>query len=494
MAEAFCKQFKLEFVRTFKDEGISGFRGKNFSHESALSAFLKLVDNGQIEKGSVLILESMDRLSRESSRKCLPKFLEIINRGIAIGVVSLGKILDEKSIDENQMELMFVLMEFSRANNESFVKSERQKSIIRGKIEKIQAGEKVWFGVQKPSWIIGLKDGKFVLDEKRVVVVKSIFERYLSGHSTNKIADSLNELKTPTLRLFKDKTTNNMKLWTNSTVAELLRNKNVRGWFGINGVEFDNYFPAIVSEKDFLLTQNKLQTNVKNRGGSKHGLVRNLFKGLLFCPCENVIETKVGSYTNVKGSLNHYSHYICRGVKNKSGCTNKGRFYVSLFEQDIFAMVLGQSPDELLFKPRTKAESATGKLELQLLKLDADINDTVKLIGKVKLPQLDAQLTTFEKQKAELELKLKTEQAKEVSNNTTPLRVTKLKQLLDATDDVKLNEALGQMVVKLQDTKIRQQLRNIMPDLFTRIELDFVKGKYAATFTNGKQRALAALH
>ena len=54
MAEAFCKQFKLEFVSTFKDEGISGFRGKNFSHESALSAFLKLVDSGQIEKGSVL--------------------------------------------------------------------------------------------------------------------------------------------------------------------------------------------------------------------------------------------------------------------------------------------------------------------------------------------------------------------------------------------------------------------------------------------------------
>src|ERR1039457_7172226 len=74
-AELFAKQFNLELRQTFSDDGVSGFKGKNFSNESALSAFLKLVDSGEIEKGSCLIVENMDRLSRQSILPCLSKFI-----------------------------------------------------------------------------------------------------------------------------------------------------------------------------------------------------------------------------------------------------------------------------------------------------------------------------------------------------------------------------------------------------------------------------------
>jgi DNA invertase Pin-like site-specific DNA recombinase len=47
----FCNQFGLTLVDTFRDEGMSGFKGKNFSNESALSAFLKLVESGAVEPG-----------------------------------------------------------------------------------------------------------------------------------------------------------------------------------------------------------------------------------------------------------------------------------------------------------------------------------------------------------------------------------------------------------------------------------------------------------
>jgi DNA invertase Pin-like site-specific DNA recombinase len=70
-AQVFCKQFSLQLVSTFKDEGVSGFKGRNFSNESALGHFLKLVENGTIEKGSVLVIENMDRLSRQSILPCL---------------------------------------------------------------------------------------------------------------------------------------------------------------------------------------------------------------------------------------------------------------------------------------------------------------------------------------------------------------------------------------------------------------------------------------
>jgi DNA invertase Pin-like site-specific DNA recombinase len=179
-AQVFCKQFGLQLVSTFKDEGISGFKGKNFSNVSALGHFLKLVENGTIEKGSVLVVENMDRLSRQSILPCLSKFIDIINQGVSVGVISQNKILDETSITANPMELMLVLVEFARANNESEAKSIRVKSVIQSKIERVRKGEKVWFGVQKPSWIIGMTDGKFALDKNRIKLVQHIFCSYLS--------------------------------------------------------------------------------------------------------------------------------------------------------------------------------------------------------------------------------------------------------------------------------------------------------------------------
>jgi DNA invertase Pin-like site-specific DNA recombinase len=163
-AEAFCKQFGLTLIDTFTDEGVSGFKGKNFSDESALGAFLKLVEKGTVETNSVLILENMDRLSRQSIMPCMAKFMEIISKGVSIGVISQNRILDEKSM--TTMELMQVMVEFERANNESETKSKRSKSVIAAKIEKANKGEKVWFATQKPSWIIGLKDGEFILDNR----------------------------------------------------------------------------------------------------------------------------------------------------------------------------------------------------------------------------------------------------------------------------------------------------------------------------------------
>ncbi len=84
----------------------------------------------------------MDRLSRQSILPCLTKFIEIINSGVSIGVISQNKILDTKSITENPMELMLVLVEFARANNESETKSVRSKSKIASKMKRSNKGKK----------------------------------------------------------------------------------------------------------------------------------------------------------------------------------------------------------------------------------------------------------------------------------------------------------------------------------------------------------------
>lgn len=482
---------------TFTDEGVSGFRGKNFSNESALSEFLKLVENGTVAKNSVLVLENMDRLSRQSILPCLSKFIEIINRGVSVGVISQNKILDVKSITENPMELMLVLVEFARANNESETKSKRTKSVIAGKIELAKQGEKVWFGVQKPSWVVGVSNGKFILDEERVKLVKNIFARYLAGHSCSHIAESLNESKTPTLRRIKD------GIWTNSTVAELLRNKNVFGWFGINGVEIDNYFPQIVSDKVFQLTQQKLAFNVKNRGGSKYGLVRNLFKGLLTCAeCKQVIETKISTYRTVTGTVNHYADYICRGVKNKNGCTNKGRVNVGDFEAKMFQHILNLND---FTKQPVPTNDALNELENRLARIQNTIGRYMKLLDSDELAdmkELSVNLARLNKEKAQLIKDIEAEKAKSAAVSSSPMVIEMLRDRfsnknaktvrgvlhLKAVSKKMLDDELARIKVHLHGTEDRKQIRNMMPTIFDGIRIQFGNEvKAFCRFVNGRE-------
>src|ERR1700730_130452 len=64
-----------------EDIGISAFRGAN-AREGALSRFLEAVISGTITSGSYLIVESLDRLSREQVLSAQSLFLSIIQAGI----------------------------------------------------------------------------------------------------------------------------------------------------------------------------------------------------------------------------------------------------------------------------------------------------------------------------------------------------------------------------------------------------------------------------
>ena len=459
-AQEFCKIHSLKLVDTFTDSGVSGYKGKNFSHESALSQFLRLVENETIQPNSVLILESMDRLSRQSILPCMTKFMEIIGKGVSLGVISQGKILTQESITKNPMELMLVLVEFARANNESEMKSQRAKAVVSKKIELVKTGQKVWFGAGKPTWISGLNDGKFILDSKRVKIVQDIFRRYLEGQTTNKIAEYLNQNKTPTLRAWKK------SMWTNGGVAELLRNKNVIGWFHINGIEIDDYYPAIICEKDFQKVQQRLVFNIKRHGGSKYGLVRNLFRGLLHCPiCEQVITIRSDAYKSVTGEIIQYNKYQCFGVKLKNGCTNKGRFPVVKFEKAFFDFIMPAQKIESSKKSQTENQTLID-LENKLAKAERKINQLVQMLETEELSdlaELSASLGRLKKHRESIKKSLQAEKSKLLSQDNIP-------QAAQALWELHERHTLGETVT---DTKEREYIRNILPSLYKLVTLEF---------------------
>ena len=65
-----------------QDLGLSAYHAEH--REGALGRFLELVKGSRISEGSVLLVESLDRLSREEITEALEQFLAIIRSGVKI--------------------------------------------------------------------------------------------------------------------------------------------------------------------------------------------------------------------------------------------------------------------------------------------------------------------------------------------------------------------------------------------------------------------------
>src|SRR3954463_419532 len=80
LAVAFAAHHKLTLGREFQDLGVSAFRGKNTTR-GKLFEFLEEVRNGRITRGSWLLIEDFDRLSRGIITKALPVLFELMEAG-----------------------------------------------------------------------------------------------------------------------------------------------------------------------------------------------------------------------------------------------------------------------------------------------------------------------------------------------------------------------------------------------------------------------------
>src|ERR1035437_227861 len=462
---AFIEDHKLNVIQTMLDAGVSAFKGKNFSNESALGKFIECIKSGKIEIGSVLIIENLDRFSRDKITNCITKLIEIVNAGVSIGIVSMNMVIDLDQLNENPMLWNYVSNEFNRARSESKRKSEFGLRTIQRKLNEAKAGNKVYFGGLSPCWVSGVKDNQFVLNVDNVATIKRIFKLYLSGVSANGIATLFNTEKVKPLLFGKH--------FYGSTVKHYLKHKSLIGYVKINDFESDGFYPAIITENDFYKVQSKIEQNRMNRGGSVKHTCPNLFKGIAFCKCGGRIKID---------SFDKYAYVACANSENNI-CRDKHRWKLRDFERDLFFYLLKRTPDELLSKP-VQTNSTLQDLQTQLAKVNLVINNTAEMIaGGINLPKIKADLLALQVKENEIKELIQTEHIKSVQSSSVSLAKFK-DSFADNADDF---DALFQSIeTKLNDTKSRFELRNLMPDIFQRIELNMANESYKATLANGQ--------
>ena len=166
-AGEWCKanNVRLDTSLTLHDLGTSAFTGKHRENpdRNALASFLKLVGQGKVPKGSYLIVEALDRLSREHIQPALLLVLNLLQDGIR--VVQLMPVVTVYDSSSEAMQVMMMIMELSRGNSESRVKSERCGAAWGQKKEDARNG--IVMSENCPRWL-AVKDGKFVPIPERV--------------------------------------------------------------------------------------------------------------------------------------------------------------------------------------------------------------------------------------------------------------------------------------------------------------------------------------
>lgn len=329
----YAAENNLRLDETLHDIGISAYTGANV-RSGALGQFLQLVQNGQIKRGSFLLVESLDRLSRLQVRNALGPFIELINAGITIVTLADKQVYSDATVDENWTQLMMSLAIMSRAHEESQTKSDRLQRAAEGRRKRALAGE-TRFSHHMFRWFdqIEIAPDKYEYRlNKHADTVRRIYEWADAGIGQIVITRRLNEAKTPTLTGKGD--------WQQPTVGLILRNEAVIGTYQpvyrVNGKSqpygeaLRGYLPAVISEELFWRVQKNKR--VRNSAGRKGERLTNLIGPLATCAhCQGRMLIKTG------GAANNPQKYIrCDNNYRGGTCTGPtGQFRYDKVESAI---------------------------------------------------------------------------------------------------------------------------------------------------------------
>jgi DNA invertase Pin-like site-specific DNA recombinase len=256
---------------TYQDLGVSAFKGKN-AVEGALGVFIQAVESGVVPSGSFLLVESLDRLSRDNVDLALEQFLSITRRGISIVTLMDGMVYSQATIRENWTKLIMALAVMARANEESVTKSRRVKAAFD---KKRSLGQVITS--RGPSWLrLGVDGRTWEVIHDKAAVVNQIFDMAIAGKGQIQITRILEDEGVPVME--------SAKFWTQSVVGAILRNPAVYGVFRQKSggdQEVSDYYTPIMSKQKFMTAQDAIKGRL-SKGGTRKGIT-SLFSGMSYC-------------------------------------------------------------------------------------------------------------------------------------------------------------------------------------------------------------------
>jgi DNA invertase Pin-like site-specific DNA recombinase len=456
-AYAAAKGLELDTELTLHDLGVSAFHGRN-SKTGALAEFLAAVGRGEVPVGSFLLVESLDRISRDEILEAQGLFSLIISRGVTLVTLIDGKAYSKGSVNANPTDLIIAIVAMIRAHEESATKSRRLRDVNEHKRKQAatRATDKP-FTRRLPGWLRFDEETKrHALVPERARIVRIIYEKSLAGWGQDRIARWLNTEGEPTW--------GDAERWHRSYIKKVLTNSATIGTFTPHSTSRDdtgrrirspqsaveNYFPAAVEREVFDAVALR-QATTQARGRHANTLPRSIFAGLLRCGRCGGTVSRVSKGTHV--------YLVCAKANSRAGCQYLTVPYQEM--EDRFCEVIGGIIAEA---PRGRD---TEELEDEIAGVAAGVyaveEDTEAmaehLVGESDSPAI-------RKKMRELEARLDKERVRlaEMTAERDRLTDRRVKRRLDALEAVLSTKPLD--VVKA-NTALRDAVSKIVLDIDT---------------------------
>jgi DNA invertase Pin-like site-specific DNA recombinase len=264
MAEAYCARRRWNLnTATYRDLGVSAYRGKN-ALVGNLGEFLKAIESEAVKPGSALIVESIDRISRQGIDEGWDLIKKILKAGILLVTLSPEREFDvsaTKSLSKGALEIQLIL---ERAAEESERKSVRGTAVNN---QRKKLAREVGMTITKslPAWVVEI-GGKRLNDPVKAAAVKQIYKLAAAGYGASRIIRRLRDDGVAPL--------GRSGQWNRGYVRLLLGDRRVLGEHQpmradgkTDGEPIRNYYEPVVTEEQWSLVQGVLRSrNATDKG------------------------------------------------------------------------------------------------------------------------------------------------------------------------------------------------------------------------------------
>jgi len=270
------------------DAGKSAFHGHHRT-EGKLGDFLSAVESGKVSRGSILLVENIDRLSREGALSTLKDIIfKLWDQGITLQTLSPEETYEPNCNDSGKwMGLLFCMQ---RAQEESQRKSDLiRASRDRGRV--LAREQKKILTSRAPAWMYVDDQKTFQAIPEAADVVRLIFDLRLKGVSVRAIEKRLNGTSAWTPPPRKNQKTRG---WRASYIKKILSNPAVIGIYQPHrkiegkrepiGDPISDYYPVVIASEVFNAVQQQLAANKFGNGkAGRTGKAGNIFRGIVKC-------------------------------------------------------------------------------------------------------------------------------------------------------------------------------------------------------------------
>lgn len=280
--ELFETSTGTKIVEVVYDKGKSAFRGDN-ARSGNFKEMLDRMQSGAIRRGDFLVVESIDRITRQRVLDGVELLQGILKKGINIYTTVDKKTYSYNDPSRDFENLLMISLIAKRANEESETKSGRLLSAWKARKAKAENGEVIIKKGKSIPYGLRVEEGQFVIHKEEQEEIKQLFELLLQ-FGINTAITKINETS--------------LKKWNNGTLNKIIKHKTVIGCMATHRIEYtadgkakkiltgfiENYYPNLIEPGLFYKAVDVMANRKqKNWSGRRTEQDFNIFKHCIFC-------------------------------------------------------------------------------------------------------------------------------------------------------------------------------------------------------------------